>query len=860
MSTRDDDDFAREIESHLELEADRLAAEGHSREAARDAARRAFGNVTAARERFHDASRWVWLEQLGQDLRYGCRTLLHSPSFAATTILTLAIGLALTTGVFTVFNAYVLRAFAVRDPGNLHQVVWHARDAAGRNLRWRDFEAIRDRRDVFTDALAESTRYVSSKGRPLAAELVSGNYFAMLGPDMFLGRPLDPADDRGNAVVLSYQAWAVLFARDRSAIGRDIDLNGRQWVLVGVLGPRFSGLHGMPRDIWIPLSAYAAVSAPDLLADEARAIDVSVRLRDGVTPQQAQSAITPLVEQAAGRDRQAWAEIRLQDRPAPLTLGLLALLSPVFAAFALVLFAGCANVSSVMLARAVSRQREIAVRLSLGAGRGRIVRQLLTEGLLIALMAAAVSIVLTAIGIQVATAIFFGTLPPTLAAILRTAPLAIDHRVYLFALAAAVLSTLAFALLPALQASRLALTGALGAHGSGGQRGSRLRAALVAGQVAISLLLVVPALTLARNGVMIRSVDVGCDIADVISINVREGDDVALARRLSEVMASEPRVQRFALSNGNPLFGPPRKVILESQGTRVPTPFNFVSPEYFATLRIPMTRGRGFRADEARTEARVAIVSGATARAFWPGQDPIGKTVRIASANERQGDVFGGYSEVTIVGTCADVISGLIVDGPEAGHIYLPTSAGHRHATSMLARARSPQDLAPEPLQGILKRAAIDPEVFEALPLEEVRTLQVYPFMAASWIGSVLGFIALVLSISGLFGVLTYTLTQRSREIGIRIALGATAGAVVRLVMRQTAWLTGLGAVVGLAGAFALLKILGTVVRLAAVSLLDGVAFGAGLALVVAAAAIAAYQPARRAARVDPALTLRADG
>ena len=195
MSTRDDEDFSREIQAHLELETDRLIADGLSPDEARHAAMRAFGNVTAARERFHEASRWIWVEQLVQDLRYGCRTLIRAPAFAATTILTLAIGLALTTGVFTVFNAYVLRSFAVRDPGGLYQVVWHAKDAAGRNLRWRDYEAIRDRRDLFADAIAESTRYVSFKGRPLAAELVSGNYFAMLGPEMVLGRPLDPGDD-----------------------------------------------------------------------------------------------------------------------------------------------------------------------------------------------------------------------------------------------------------------------------------------------------------------------------------------------------------------------------------------------------------------------------------------------------------------------------------------------------------------------------------------------------------------------------------------------------------------------------------------------------------------------------------------
>src|SRR4051812_29149873 len=482
------------------------------------------------------ASRWTWVEQLVQDVRYGARTLRRAPAFAGTTVATLAIGLALTTGIFTVFNAYVLRSFAVRDPAGLNQVVWHARDAGGRNLRWRDYQAIRARTDLFAGTLAESTRYVSLRGRPLAAELVSTGYFAMLGPEMFLGRPLGPGDDAADAVVISYQAWTALFARDRSAIGRDVDLNGHRFVVAGVLGPRFAGLHAMPRDIWIPIEAFTATAAPDLLGDASRAIDVSVRLRAGVTPQQAQGAITPLVSEAAGHDRQAWAELRPQDRPTPLSLRLIALLSPVFAAFALVLLAGCANVSSVMLARAMARQREIAVRISIGAGRGRIVRQLLTEGLLVSALAGVVAVGLTAVGLRVSTAIFFRTLPPSLAAILRTAPLVIDGRVLAFAVAAAGASTLAFALMPALQASRAPLAAVRGGQGGADRRGSRLRAILVAGQVAISLLLVVPALVLARNGVAIRDADVGFDLADVISINVREGDAVERVTRLAQAL------------------------------------------------------------------------------------------------------------------------------------------------------------------------------------------------------------------------------------------------------------------------------------------------------------------------------------
>src|SRR5262245_46905100 len=278
MSTRSDEDFADEVDAHLALETDRLIAGGMSPAEARRAARRAFGSVTLARERFRDRSRWAWLRQIAQDLRYAGRTLRRNPAFAATTILTLAIGLALTTGVFTVFNAYVLRSYAVRDPGGLYQIVWHARDAAGRNLRWRDYQAIRDRRDLFTHAIAGSTRYVSFQGRPRAAELVSSNYFEALGPEMALGRPLAAADETGNGVVLSDHAWAGLFARDPAALGRELDLNGRRFVVVGVLGPRFSGLHAMPRDIWIPLAAYAALAAPEILNDASRAIDVSVRL------------------------------------------------------------------------------------------------------------------------------------------------------------------------------------------------------------------------------------------------------------------------------------------------------------------------------------------------------------------------------------------------------------------------------------------------------------------------------------------------------------------------------------------------------------------------------------------------------
>lgn len=819
------------------------------------------------------STRWIWLDQLAQDLRYAWRGLRQSPAFVATTVLTLAVGLGLVTVAFTVFNAYVLRPFAVRDPSSLHQIIWHSRDDGGSSFRWRDYEELRDRRDLFDAVIAESTRFVSSNGRPLAAVLVSDNYFQALGPRFVLGRPLAPGDAGGAAgdpVVLSHQAWTRLFDRDPAALGRELDLNGRGFVIVGVLGPEFSGLDEFPRDLWVPLITYAALEKPDLVGpNQPREIKVTVRLRPSVTAGHAEGALASFMARAieggghTGPPLQndgVRAEVRLEDTPNPLSLQLLAVLSPVFAAFGLVLVTACANVSNVMLARAIARHREIAVRLSLGASRGRVVRQLLTEGVLIAVLAGVAALTLAAWALRAATVMFPSTLPPSVAAIVRIAPIDFDHRVFLFALIVAAAATLMFALLPALQASRLTLTDAMRSQSIGALRGSRLRSGLVIGQVAVSLVLVIVALTLARNGAAIGAIDLGFESEGVISINVREEED-ALVPRLAAVLASDPRVAEIAVTGGNPLFVRSRAIAAApaQASAAVGTRYTFVSPEYFSILRIPIVRGRGFRPDEARSAARVAIVSAATANAFWPGDDPIGKSVRIERPDGRPVDELPGYSSVVIVGIARDVVSGMLFDGRDAGHIYLPTSATDSHAVALLVRGRSDRELGPETLQRLFKQVGSDPQVFEALSLDQMKAVQMYPLLAASWIGSLLGAVALALSVSGLYGVLAYTWNQRTKEIGIRMALGATAGMVVRLVMRQSARLAGVGSFVGLFVAFGVMAMLSSVIRLRHVLLIDLVAFGAGLALVMAATALAAYHPARRATRVDPAETLRAD-
>jgi predicted permease len=598
-------------------------------------------------------------------------------------------------------------------------------------------------------------------------------------------------------------------------------------------------------------------------ANAPQRVEMTARLKPGVTMAHAEGALTPFMSRKSELTKAPAAiraELRPNATPNPLTLELLAVVSPIFAAFVLVLVTACANVSNVMLARAVARQREIAVRLSLGATRARIVRQLLTEGLLIAVLAGATALGLAAWLLRAGTVALFSTLPPTLASILRVVPLAFDYRVFLFALAIASTTTLVFALVPALQASRQRLTDALHGQRSGTRTASRLRSALVVAQVAVSLVLVVAALTLARNFTLLGAVDLGYQTTGVYSVNVR-GDDRSLLTALVAVVSADPRVAEVAVTGGNPMFIQSRDVAAVPSGSSAATAtrFTFVSPEYFSILRMPIHRGRPFSANEASAAARVAIVSEATARAFWPGASPIGQTIRLEPANGRPVEEIPGYLEVTVVGTTTDVVSGLIVDGRDTNHIYLPAHAQDPHASALLMRPRSAGDFRPDALREMFRRTGADPERFEVLPLDEMRDAQMYPLRAAAWVGGLLGAIALVLSVSGLYGVLSYTLSQRTREIGIRMALGATAGAVVGLVMRQSVRLAGVGAVVGVALAFAALKALSTVVTLEEVSLLNAAPFAGGLALVLTATALAAFEPARRATRVDPAETLRAE-
>jgi hypothetical protein len=471
--------------------------------------------------------------------------------------------------------------------------------------------------------------------------------------------------------------------------------------------------------------------------------------------------------------------------------------------------------------------------------------------------------------------VFVALLPSTVAARARFVSFDFDIRVFSFAVAVAALATVLFALLPALQATRVTLTDALRGQAVGAVSSSMLRRLLITAQVTVSLLLLIVAATLVRNGTAIRATDVGFATDRVIS--VRPGrNDAATVARTYHALTADGRFGTPAVASRSPLFGETMRVPAVRGARIVPASLTFVAPEYFSMLRIPVLHGRSFTSTEAAGEASVALVSAAGAHALWPGEDPIGKTVRVyvpeSGTRIQAGDTVTkslrgigqgpedgtGTHDVTVIGIVPDVVSGLVYQGKDGTHIYLPTSpAGHR---AMALLVQLPPGVRLDSLRAALQTVQSDPLAYDVLALDEIVALQQFPLRAASWLGTLLSGVALALSISGLYGVLTYTFGQRTREIGIRMALGATRSSLTRLVVMESARLAAVGAAIGLTLGFGVMKLLSTVIRLDNVSVIDPGAFAVSVFLIVLAVGVASLGPARRTVGVDPTVMLRDDG
>jgi len=855
-----EDELEEEITSHLEMQARKNQNRGIDPTEASRLARLQFGSLDVAKEECRDARGTRLIEDALADVRYAVRSFWRTPVFALTVVVTIALPLGLNTALFTIFNAYVLRPVAVSDPNSLYQYSWTDRRGAPHSFSWAEYESLRDGNPVFSEVAATRPIFARVEGRPLFGELVTPNYFRMLGVRALSGRTFVAEDgaSAGSApvVVLSHSAWQNKFGANNDLVGKTIVIRGHPLEVIGITNPEFSGLNAKTLDFWVPITmADQLEDGPSLFGpDHPNRLDILGRLRSGLTSRQAEAALLVRARHGAdGRSEDEKAVGVLLDSRATsirLTPQLIAAAAPVVAAFLLVLCIACANIAGMMFARAVGRQREIGLRLSLGAARIRLVRQLLTESLVLSVPAAMAGAALSELALLAGQRVVFSAMPPDLAQIVTMPSLGFDIRVFGFLMAIAASSATLFGLAPALQATRLDLSQAAKGEFAPNMRPTRLRNALVILQItACVMLLTVAGLALRASSRMNRQ-EVGFTTSGVLEMHINEKYRSKLLSRLTE----QPVVEGIASAQSIPLNGMlPTVPMISGERTAARGSYNFVSPTFFPMLGIPILSGRSFNVEEARAGAAVAIVSQKTALRFWPGQQPLGQTLRLVpDPRVAPGSKVRSFPSVRIIGVAADIVSCCFTVGMDPTLLYLPTiptAAG----TSLLVGVHGNSEQARHKLDADL--AAISPGAVDQIhTLDTFRAAAVFPFQMAAGVCTVIGGLALFLAVSGVYGVLSYSVSQRTREIGIRMAIGATAGAVARLVLKQSMRLALIGGIVGSLLALAVWRLLAS--RVFFMEAFDGIAFLIGVLVPLAAAALAAYAPARRAILVDPTTTL----
>lgn len=855
-----DAEIDEELAYHLERETKRNLARGMSPADARTTARRAAGNLTTAAEEARDAARWPLLEEARQDVAYALRTFRRAPTFVATVVATIGLGLGLLATAFTLFDVYVLRPPAVRDPHSLYDTSWHSRDGSWRKFTWPQFVQLRQSRTAFADEFAYSNFIMRLRGEPAFGQLVSGNYFDVLGVRAALGRTLRPGDSAvpgtGRVIVLSHDVWETRFGGDSAVIGSTIVVNATRLTVVGVAPPGFGGLESVPLEFWIPITMAGVLDSTRDIFSPAMKADVRAvgRLRPGETAERAAAELAALLRPSTENDPKPkqLRDVLLVDQgnPIPINTETVAAMAPLAAAFVLVMLIACANVANVMLARGMARQREIGIRLALGAARGRLIRQLLTESLLLAVPSAVAGYLVSRATINLGLTAMFASVPEEYRAFVRPMALTPDARIVAFTMAAAVLAALAFGLAPAIQATRPSVVHATRGDFDSHLRPSRLRGALIIGQIMMSVVLLITAGVLLHAARETRRLSPGMRTRNLVQIDMLDrGRDHAV-----DLLHTIHTIRALASAAWPPLDGIyPDADVGPNPARPIPAKVNVVSADYFTALDLPPLRGRVFSTDEAESIVPVAIVSQSAARRFWPAGDAIGQHVYMGTTPRDRG--FTRFREATVVGVVPDVTPGWIGMAPTTPVVYYPQPL--RAAGSILiARVSTDERVA---------RAAIDSALSsdDSIAYTNVHTMQTslglqrYPFFAAYWVASLVGGLALLLTLIGVYGVLSYVVAQRRREFGVRLALGASPRRLVGLVLGQLMRLSLVGAgagvlVAALAAAFA-----GSIFD--ALDTRDPVGFAIGLGVVLGSCVCAAIVPSRRAAAVNPVDALRSD-
>jgi predicted permease len=855
-----------ELAFHIERETRRHIAAGLDPVDARRRALARFGPVPLVADQCRDARGTVFVDDLARDIRYALRTFRRAPLAALTIVATVALGLGLVTAVFAIYNVFLLRVDAVQRPGELFAVAMEQRTRPDNErdvvFTRRDYEAMRRETSVFTDAFAMLDYAAPVEGHLARSAFVTGNFFQLLGVQATLGRPLLPDDDqRGGGrpvIVLSHAGWRKLFQGDGAVIGRRVVINGAPYEIVGVMPDGFRGLGVTPPDYWAPLALAEQFRDEALGRADGIAVEVVGRLKPTMSREAATAALAVWASGRTEFNRLPGRQIQVRLTPRQGTLPAddsetQFLFVPLFFAFGLILMIGCANVANLLLARGVSRQREIGIRLSLGVSRRRIIRQLLTESLLLALAAAASALLVSRLFLESALSAVTTTIPPEFVQFVSmlnlTAPAA-DWRLLLFLVVGAIVSTALFGLAPALQATRLDVVRAMRGEVTRDARPRRARQTLIAVQVGASALLMICAAIFLRGAVAAATVDPGVRTSDTLRVSIET--ETRRAALLQNVR-NHPLVAIVAASS------PATRGVIETSVSpiRMSVEQLAVSSEYFTVLGLDLVNGRGFTPAERTTEAGVVVVSQSLARQLWPSGSGVGQVVRLEDPPSASPD---GPSlparTLTVIGIVRDPGR---TSGMSFGGVYLPTGP-QSPGTWLWLRVRGNPERARFALLEHL--TGLDP-AFGILTLRSTSGLQTYLLQIAFGLTVVVGGLALVLTVSGLFSVLSYLVEQQAKEIGVRMALGAATLDVVRLVLSQSLRPVGIGLSAG--GGLAAAVAIGLMATPAAseigdsVDVLDPVAYIASALVIITACLVAVSVPTLRAARIDPSATLRND-
>ncbi|HUA96696.1 MAG TPA: ABC transporter permease [Terracidiphilus sp.] len=808
-----------------------------------------------------------------QDLKYGLRTLGKNPGFALLVILTVALGIGANTTIFSWINATLLNPV----PGltNPNEVVSLTLSKPGENpflFTYPDVQAMRDGQQSFTGIAACTFASISltGKGKPvrLSAMVASANYFDVLGVRPFLGRGFLPAEDEkpGGApvAVISYRLWQTHFAADPNIVGRTVELNQRPYSIVGVTPAAFQGSQtGVRTDIWVPIMMEAQFNpAGDLLHDHHYFWLLAFgRLKPGVSLSQAQEEMTRRMKREVEKypeEHKGHTSVTvypLWRNPFGLNFFMATLLPLLMCIASLVLLLACANVANLMLVRSVGRRHEIAIRISLGANRWRLVRQLLIESLVLSLAGGAVALLFT----QWTQGALMAFLPVT-----QDIPLSLhvetDRTVLFATLCISVLTGVIFGILPALRASGIAPAEVVKEEAgslSGGLGKARLASGLVVAQISLSLLLLICAGLLIRSFRSAQNIDPGFNphhvlIAsyDLFPAGYTEATGTEFHRQILAKLGTLPGIQSVALSDRVPLTFAGASTAVKPEGYVSPpnesteTQVAIVTPNYLHTMQIPLVKGRDFAAQDTKESQPVAIVSEAFANHYWPGQEAVGKKLNSDLT----------HLWYTVVGVARDCKETGLNENPMP-FLYLPVSQIYR--PQMIINARTAGD--PLASARIVENAVheLNPGVliFNETTVESMDQFSSFGQRVAGTFVGAFGLLALVLAAIGIYGVIAFTTRQRTHEIGIRFALGATSRDVLRLVMGQGLRMTLAGIGLGLALSYLLTRFLKSL--LLGVTNTDALTFSAVTLLLCAVALFACYIPARWAARVEPMIALR---